>query len=379
MKEANKKALFLITKSNFGGAQRYVRDLAVGLPKDQFDVVVALGQSGPLEAKLREAGIRVLSLPSLQRDISIQKEWRAYQEISEMIKAERPDIFHINSSKAGALGALAGRLHGVPNIIFTAHGWAFNEDRPYWQKLVLKFIHYVTVLLSHHTIAVSIEVLKQMDWPGAARKITVIYNGREVENLMAKDEARAALIEREPRLSTYPDDLWTMTIAELHPIKRHEAVIETIGEIAKTHPNLRHLIIGAGQEEKYLRDLIDVLGLEDHVFMLGNVNEAARYLKAADIFILASRSEALPYVVLEACSAGVPTIATRVGGIPEIIENEKSGLLIPPLDNRALENAIKRLILDENLRASLQNGAKERSEQFRFDKTLTETIALYLS
>lgn len=372
-----KKVLFLITKSNWGGAQRYVYDLAVGLPQEDFDVVVALGGDGLLATKLRSAGIKVISIPSLQRDISLVKELHSLREISDIIEVEKPDILHINSSKAGAYGALIGRLHHVPKIIFTAHGWAFNEDRPFWQRLILKKIHWLTVLLCHQTIAVSKEVVRQMNWPFAKRKMTVIYNGRELENLKSRDEARAALIEDEPRLQKYKDDFWSMTIGELHPIKRHDAVIKSMKEIVRRWPHTRHLIISTGQEEKRLRELIKELELQDHIFLLGQINEAAQYLKAADLFILASRSEAMPYVIIEACIAGLPIVATAVGGIPEVIENEKSGLLTKPLDNEALFEAIFELRTNHEKRAQLSSGAITRAEHFTFDRTLEKTISLY--
>jgi len=170
-----KKVLFVITKSNWGGAQRYVYDLATGLPKTDFDITVALGGDGLLASKLRAAGVRVISIPSLQRDFSLAKELHSVQEIYDLLKVEQPDILHLNSSKAGILGTVIGRFNKVPKIIFTAHGWAFNEDRPFWQRVLLKTIHWLTVLSSHHTIAVSKEVVRQMNWPFAASRMTVIW------------------------------------------------------------------------------------------------------------------------------------------------------------------------------------------------------------
>lgn len=374
-----KKVLFLITKSNWGGAQRYVYDLAVGLPKDKYEVEVACGGAGPLVDKLRATGVRVIPIPSLQRDISLGKEWLAFWETTDIIRHEKPDILHINSSKAGAYGALLGRLLRVRKIIFIAHGWAFNEDRPAWQRIILKLGHWLTVLLSHQTIAVSEEVKRQLDWPFASGKMTVVYNGRKLENLKSREEARAFLIKHEPRLQKYRDDFWSMTIAELHPIKRHDAVIKTMKEVVRLWPHTRHLIISGGQDEAYLKRLIVALELQDNVFLLGTIDEAAGYLKAADIFILASRSEAMPYAIIEACIAGLPIVATAVGGIPEVIENDKSGLLTKPLDNKSLFEAIFKLRKEEVLRGKLAAGATERAIHFKFEDTLAKTIKVYES
>lgn len=371
------KILFLITKSNWGGAQRYVYDLAASLPKDEFEVVVATGGNGTLIDKLRSADIRVVNIPSLERDISLVKELRAFIEIWQIIREEKPDILHINSSKAGVLGSLSGRLLGVPKIIFTAHGWAFNEDRPLWQRLILKKIHWLTVLLSHQTIAVSHEVKRQMNWPFAGNKITVIHNGREIKDLPSRENSRTALIEKEPRLAPYKDDFWSITIGELHAVKRHDAVVEVMKELIEKEPNTRHLIIGSGEKEQELELMVAENNLSEHIFLLGPVDEASQYLKAADMFVLASRSEAMAYVIIEAMIAGLPIVATKVGGIPEVVLNGQSGLLTPPLDNKALFKAILELRTNSELREKLSQGAKKRSQSFTFDKTLRETIALY--
>lgn len=372
-----KKVLFLITKSNFGGAQRYVYDLATGLPKTDWEVVVAAGGEGELIDRLKLSEIRVIPIPSLERDISMVKEIQSCKEIADIVRSERPDILHINSSKAGALGALIGRIYGVPRIIFTAHGWSFNENRPGWQKLILKFIHYLTVILSHETIAVAEEVKKQMSWPFAEHKMTVIYNGRNLPALKSREEAREFLATKAPGLSKFIDDTWSMTIAELHPIKRHDLAIKAMKEIARLSPHHRHIIIGSGQEEAHLRRLIKEKELEEQVFLLGNIKDAAQYLRAADVFILTSRSEAMPYVIIEALIAGLPIIATRVGGIKEIIEDQKSGMLIPSGDQTILVKEVVRITTDPSFKARLQTAALERAHYFTFEQTLEKTIACY--
>lgn len=374
-----KKILFLITKSNWGGAQRYVFDLAVGLPKKDFDVVVALGGNGPLAVKLQNAGVRVIIIPSLERDISLAKELKAFEEIFKIVKQERPDILHINSSKAGALGAFIGRLLFVPKIIFTSHGWAFNEERPGWQKFIFKFVHWLTVLLAHQTIAVSNELKRQMDWPLVKNKMVVIHSGRDITNLKSRDEARVALIEIEPKLAEYKNDFWSVTIGELHRVKCHDVTIRALAEAIKQKPNTRHVIIGAGEEEKNLKSLIQKMALQSHIFLVGAVDEASQYLRAFDLFVLSSRSEALGYVVVEAAIAGVPIISSRVGGVPEIVEHERSALLFPSGDIEALTAAYLKLRSDETARKFLSAGALERAKKFTFTETLERTIALYQS
>jgi Glycosyltransferase Family 4 len=130
-----KKVLFLITKSNWGGAQRYVYDLATNLDLTKFMPVVALGGDGPLSQMLQNAQIPVVGLTQMRNSTSLKQAWSSYWELVRVIKSEKPDVLHLNSSVAGLVGAIAGRFARVPHIIFTAHGWAFNEDRPWWQPL----------------------------------------------------------------------------------------------------------------------------------------------------------------------------------------------------------------------------------------------------
>ncbi|MCA9366369.1 glycosyltransferase family 4 protein [Candidatus Kaiserbacteria bacterium] len=375
--QRKKKVLFLITKSNFGGAQRYVYDLATNLPTEQYEVVVALGGNGPLTEKLEAAGLKVLSIPALQRDISIIKELQALWQIGSLIKDEDPDIFHINSSKAGLLGVMMGRILGVPRIIFTAHGWAFNENRNALSRIVLKLFHWLTVIGSHQTIAVSHTLKSQLAWLGAERKMTVVYNGRAAATLQSKDRSRRVLMGYAPELEQYQDDFWSITIGELHPVKQHNVAIEAMAKLAADKLPIRHLIISDGDERNNLQALIATHGLATHVFLLGAIDEAAQYLKAADVFVLPSRSEGFPYVPIEACQAGVPVIASNVGGIPEIITDKVEGLLIPSGDSEALAQAIAELYHDTAQRAAYAAAALARGEVFSIAKMVGGTLAIY--
>ena len=172
------KVLILITKSNWGGAQRYVYDLATNLPKNAFDIEVMAGGGGILIEKLLIAGIKANGELPVGRDVNIFKDIKAFFRLISILREKRPDILHINSSKIGGLGALAGRITRIPKIIFTTHGWAFNENRSLFSKILTKCLHWITIILSHKTISVSEALKNQMEnWPFIIDKITVIHNG----------------------------------------------------------------------------------------------------------------------------------------------------------------------------------------------------------
>ena len=372
-----KKVLFLITKSNWGGAQRYVYDLATNLDREKFEPVVALGGNGILADMLENAGIRVINIESLGRNISLKKEWFFARELWQILRVERPDVFHVNSSKAGGVGTLLGRLLRAPNVIFTAHGWAFNEDRPLWQKLITKFLHWITVLLSHRTIAVSSAIVKEMNWPGALRKMKIVNPGRTIGPMYQKIEAREKIMDFSPRLLPYQSDPWLVCVAELHPIKRHHILIEAISELVKNYPTLRLILIGDGELRSAIEKRIVDADLTENIFVLGNITEAARFLKAFDMFVLASKSESYGYVLHEAGLAELPVVATNVGGIPDIIINNQSGLLVPPDDISAIHEAIKKLIDNPDLAKSLANNLLEKMSARTIEKMTKITEDLY--
>lgn len=375
---SKKKVLYLITKSNWGGAQRYVYDLATHLDPQQFEPVVALGGDGVLKDLLVHAGIRVISIGSLERDFSFQKEVAFTKELWKIVRSEKPDILHVNSSKAGGVGTLIGRIARVPKVLFTAHGWAFNEDRPYWQRVTIKFFHYLTVLFAHKTIAVSNAIVQEMNWPLPQSKLKVIFPGRSIGVMYRKDEARLQLAQTAPALNPYLYDTWIITIAELHPIKRLDVLIEAITTSIKSHPKLRAVIIGEGSQKASLTQQIQENGLTQHVFLVGSITEAARFLKAADLFILPSKSESYGYVLHEAGLAKLPVIATNVGGIPDIITSGKTGQLISPDSPTELvaqiESFFNRPQLWKEYANNLENVMHDRS----VEKMVFSTTALYL-
>jgi len=359
------KIIIAITKSNFGGAQRYVYDIATALGKTN-DVAVLFGGTGLLAEKLKAAGIRTISLPELGRDVSMTKDVSVFFRILKILKHEKPDVLMLNSSKIGGVGSLAGRFARVKKIIFVAHGFAWNENRGILQKFVLKFLYALTFLFSTKIIAVSKSIRDQaLRLPFASKKIAVVYNGIAAAPLLSKDAARQAL-----GIST--DAFVVGTIAELHPIKGLPYAIEAMRLLSI--PNLSYVILGEGETRAELEKEVSEKKIGDKVSLKGFVKDAARYAKAFDIFLLPSLSEALNYTLIEAGFAEVPVIATSVGGIPEIIENETSGLLIRPKNSKEIANAIR--FMHENMdKASsfAKNLHESVLKNFSLEKMLSDT------
>ncbi|TRZ52320.1 glycosyltransferase family 1 protein, partial [bacterium] len=333
-----KKILYVITKSNWGGAQRYVFDLAVNF-SPEYDVSVAFGGEGELKTRLEKAGIRTISLPFLKRDVNPFTDIFTFNKLVELFKTERPDIIHVNSSKIGGMGALAGRIAKVPKIIFTAHGWAFREERPAYQKIIIKFLSWLTILFSHAVITVSERDEREaLEMPFTKRKIILVHNGIEEPEFLSAEQARESII-KEDGLSVPENALWIGTIGELHKNKGHIYAIEAFSKLEKT-ANVLFFIIGEGEERKELQQKINEFGLEKKVFLLGKKDGAPKLLNAFDIFLFPSVKEGLPFAILEAGMAGLPTIASAVGGIPEVITDMQTGMLIRPKNSDEIIRAI---------------------------------------
>ena len=320
-----------------------MHDLAVNLPQDQFEITVAGGGQGIMAEKIISADLPYLEIKSFQRDINLWKEIVSFFKILKILFKTKPDIVHISSSKAGGIAGLACffykffTFHFSLFTLFTVHGCAFLESRPKWQKFLIKLASKITCLLYDKIICVSRndynEALKNKI--ASTRKMVVIHNGINPADYNFQDRT-----EKEFTVGT---------IGESTKNKGHKYLLEA----KKYFPALKFNIIS-------------------------NVPNAAKYLKNFDIFVLPSLKEGLPYVILEAGLAGLPVIASNIGGIPEIIENGKEGLLVPPADTEKLAAAIKKLVDDKTLRETLVKNLHQKiTQEFSLGKMLRETISLY--
>lgn len=371
------KILYVITKSNWGGAQHYVYDLAVASVAQGYDVAVAAGGSGMLTEKLNAAGIRTIpfGLRQHQTFLADLVSFGSLFPLLRLFRSERPHIVHVNSAKAGGLGALAARLARVPLIVFTAHGWEFNAPRSKLSKIGIRFFSWLTIVLSHATICVSEAVRRDVAWmPGTRGKLVLIHNGVTCSTLMSQHEARIALAPQ--ATATY----WIGMLSELHPTKRVDDAIRAFASVTANHPETGLFIISDGTERPKLEQLIRDLQLERRVMLLGIVKDAARYFSAFDMFVHASQSEALALAILEAGCASLPTVATRVGGIPEIIEDARSGILVRAHDPASLAQAIENLYGSPEKARALGTALHTRVQTyFSKERMLAQTFALYRS
>lgn len=374
-----KKILYFITQAEFGGAQRYVFDLANSLKTD-YQVAVAMGEQENnlrLAKILQENNIKYFIITRLKRNISPINDLLAFFEIIKLIKNYRPDIIHLNSSKISILGSIAS-LFAKPKTIYTVHGWVFNEPLPVWLKYFYLYAEKFTAGLKDKIICVSEydrqTALKNKIAP--TNKLTTIRNGIAPINFYSKEEARKKIL-----LTTFiKGGLLIGSIGNLYKTKGFKYLIKAANILININKILAtFIIIGDGSERKNLENLIKKYNLTDNFILAGQINQAAELLPAFAIYVCSSIKEGLPYSIIEAMAAGLPIVSTNVGGIPEMIEHKKTGLLVKPAEARELAEKIKLLIENKALRQKLGTSTQEKVKtEFSLEKMVEATKKIYL-
>ncbi len=383
------KILYIITKSDVGGAQKYVHDLAGNLDKDRF------------EAKILYGGRDFRWLSNKVRPwLLFVNDWLAIFEIYKILKKESPDIVHLNSSKAGVLGSLAAQLYRIMNspdqsrgadngrlqklkVIFTAHGWVFNPANHLNPLLRIFYmaLHKSSAYLQDEIICVSeydFQLALQYDI-APKDKLHTIHNGIDPNlKLINKKEAQEEILKKfkvESRKSKV-NEIWIGSVGRLVKEKNYETFIESAKEISGTY----FFIIGEGPERKRLQITIDKLQLTDRFFIIPPSGEDAKYLKAFDIFVMSSIKEGLPYILLEAMAAELPIVVTEAGGIPEIIKDHSNGMMVSLKNPHQLAQAIAGLIHNPQIADEMKKAAKTAViENFSLKKMVSKTEAVYKS
>lgn len=362
------KILYVITKATWGGAQRYVWDLMRASKDKGYTAILAYGEEGILSEEAKKAGFEIHRIPHLKRNLMPGSDLISFFEMKALFKKIRPDIVHVNSSKAGGIGSLAARMTKIKTIVFTIHAWAFNEKRSLFSKFFFFWSQYATLLLAHHSIATSEAIQrKTKKWPFVSKKVTTVYHGISVPTFLEPHEART-------KLGISSNTMLVGTIAEMNKNKGLDIAIDA-WKNARI-PNASLVLIGSGEDEEKLKK--QASGTPSIYFVNSFKNDAANYLRALDVFILPSRTEAFGYVLLEAGYAKLPIIASDVGGIPEIIEHKKTGILVPPQNSPLLAQQIISILEDEPKRRELgENLYKKVTTAFSKERMLKDTFSIY--
>jgi glycosyltransferase involved in cell wall biosynthesis len=350
------RVLRAITRLNIGGPAIHAILLTRGLQNERFSSVLVTGLEGPHEGSMRSLatkhGVDPRVLRELGREVSPLNDLRATLAMYRMIRASRPHIVHTHMAKAGTAGRLAAWLARVPIVVHTFHGHTFHS---YWgpvKSAVFLQIERTLGAMTDRVIAVGDAQKADIAHYGVAplSKIQTIPLGLETEPMLEAEQHRGLL---RAELGIADDRPLIGIVARLVPIKAHEIFLEAAVRIRATAPKSTFLIIGDGERRAELEALARQLSVDDAVRFLGWRDDMREVYADLDVVTLCSNNEGSPVALIEALAAARPVVSTRVGGVPNVVQDGESGLLVPPRDPSALAEGVLTLLRDPDRAAQL--------------------------
>jgi glycosyltransferase involved in cell wall biosynthesis len=387
------KVIHIITRLDMGGsAQNTLLTVSNHDPK-RYSVRLIKGSSGESAmtedesqlvkdrlADARKKGVEVINIPSLLRRISPLNDLIALISIFQLLHQSKPDIVHTHTSKAGILGRLAAWMARVPIIIHTPHGHVFYGHFP--KSLSRMFLHIENLLgrITHHHIALTPQEGNDYLNSGVSTpsNTSVIHSGVDVHRF---NEGAKERTKKRKELGIPPDSLVVGYVGWLIPIKGVTNLVNAMARVAEQHPKSLLVVVGKGddkgEEEMRLKEQVASLGLADRVRFLGWRSDVDEIMGCFDVFVLPSLNEGMGRVLVEAMAGGLPIVASRVGGIPDLVKNGQNGLLVPPKDASALEKAICDLFADKKKRKRMGKAGKKMCRQYSAEAMVGQIDNLY--
>ena len=343
---ARPRLLVLVTLAETGGAQTYVSSLLPALVA-RYHVTVAAHGDGPLRRDTLCAGASFVPLRHMQRPVSPWRDACALLEVVRLMRRVRPHVVHANSSKAGFVGRIGARLVGVPVTIFTVHGWAFRAPTGA-TSVVYRWLERLVRPLTTAFVCVSDS---ERNAGIAARTCdpettVVIRAGGDLDAPRARPGEGPPQVVFVGRLAS-PKDPFTLVTALS----------------ALNGRTFSALLVGDGPQRATVETQLAATPKAVPIELVGDRHDVPAVLAASHVFVLSTRSEGLPLTVLEAMAAGLPVVASRVGGIPEAVVDGETGLLVAPGDPEELAAALARLLDDPELRERLGAAGRSRVEK----------------
>ena len=324
----------------------------------------------------RANGVNVITVHSLVRRISPISDILALFDLVRIIKAEKPDIVHTHTSKAGILGRLAAKIAKVPRIVHTPHGHVFfGHFGPILSRIFL-WIEKAFAPLTDRVVALTAGESKDYIDLNVYRreKLVKIHSGVDVEKF---NQVSVNAVEKKRCLGLEQNDIVVGFIGWLLPIKGPMHLLKAMAMVWEHYEDTNLVFIGKGELDVDLRAEALKAGANGRVNFLGWRDDVNEIIPLFDIFVLPSLNEGMGRVLVEAMAAGKPIVASNVGGIPDVIQHDNNGLLVPPGDEKALAAAIMRLINDPEKAKKMGQRGRELCHRFSLDSMVEKIDLLY--
>jgi glycosyltransferase involved in cell wall biosynthesis len=379
------KVLRVIARLNVGGPALHVAYLTEGLAARGYDTTLVAGSLAHGEQSMayvaRQRGARIVTLPHLAREVSPLNDLLAVRHLAKLIRAERPQILHTHTAKAGAVGRVAALLAGdarPPIVVHTFHGHVlrgyFNPAATLMFRTLERWLASVTTRL----IAVSPEVRDDLVRLGVAprEKFTVIRLGIELDERVGADEE--ARRETRRRMGIAPDAFVVGWVGRMTAVKRTDDVLLAFKGVLDRDVDAWLCLIGDGPDRPRLERRAHDLGIVRRCLFVGYQDDVAPYYEAIDALLLPSVNEGTPVSVIEALAAERPAVATRVGGVPDVVRDGVDGYLVDVGDADTLAERLVELAGDPLKRDAMgREGRKRVLERYAVDRLVDDVDVLY--
>lgn len=361
------RLLHVITRLDPGGSAENTLLTVAGLNPDRYATSLAVGatrgEHSPTEAEARDRGVEFVDVPHLVRAVRPWCDLRAAVSLWRLCRRGRFAIVHTHTSKAGLLGRAAARLARVPVIVHTPHGHVFYG---YYGALLTRMFVWLERLAARWCDCVvaltEADAAEHVRFGVAPRShFRVIHSGVDFS---AFDACAAGRAEARAALGVPLDGTVIATLGRLTSVKGQVDLVEAFAGVRSRGHDAFLALIGEGEERPSLETRARELGVADRVFLPGWRRDIATALKAVDVFALPSHNEGMGKALVEAMYAGLPCVATRVGGVPELISHGENGLLVRPGQPQELAAALVELVADPERRRRLGAAARERARAY---------------
>jgi glycosyltransferase involved in cell wall biosynthesis len=335
----------IITKLELGGAQEVALYAVSHLDRTRFHPVLMAGPGGFLTEEARRLpGVDLIIVPTLGRRIHAISDLLAFLHLIRLLRCVKPAIVHTHSSKAGILGRWAAWCAGVPLILHTVHGFGITPAQPNWLQQLLIMVERITGWITTHWVVVAaIDEGRGRRWGLFNANVSVIRPGIDPRPFQQLPHPAARQRLRE-EFGAGPDEMLVGMVACLKPQKAPEDLVAVAELVCSRMPNTKFVLIGDGALRPRIQTLIDERGLHERVRLAGWRRDVDRAMGSFDALLLTSHWEGLPRVMLEAASAGLPIVATKVGGVEEAAVHRDRTRLYEPGDIAGLAEGVEILL-----------------------------------